>query len=97
MVTISFAFSIIAERGNCIYFPTFSIAFELSFSQCLEYNVQELEDQVFDVLLLWAGPLLGSEFHIRQTQDLTSEIRCGLFSCSSFCLLISFGIGCLAA
>ncbi|KAH7658270.1 Armadillo-like helical-containing protein [Dioscorea alata] len=36
---------------------------------------EELEDQVFDVLLLWAGPLLGSEFHIRQTQDLTSEIR----------------------
>ncbi|KAJ6840795.1 HEAT repeat-containing protein 5B [Iris pallida] len=37
---------------------------------------EELEDQVFDVLLLWADPYIGDpETHIRGTHDLTSEMR----------------------
>lgn len=38
--------------------------------------LQELQEQVFDVLLLWADPFLGNpESYIRQQQDLASELR----------------------
>ncbi|MCL7033976.1 hypothetical protein MKW94_027185 [Papaver nudicaule] len=37
---------------------------------------EELEDQVFDVLSLWASPFGGSqEYAAKQNEDLTSEIR----------------------
>jgi hypothetical protein len=37
---------------------------------------QELEDQVFDVLLLWASPFTGNpESYLSQIQDWTSELR----------------------
>ncbi|XP_072983205.1 protein SWEETIE isoform X2 [Typha latifolia] len=37
---------------------------------------EELEDQVFDVLLLWADPFAGNpESYFRQTQDWASELR----------------------
>ncbi|XP_042449151.1 protein SWEETIE-like [Zingiber officinale] len=36
---------------------------------------EELEDQVFDILLLWAGPFAGNpEVYFRQTQDLAAEL-----------------------
>ncbi|WOK94226.1 HEAT repeat-containing protein 5B isoform X6 [Canna indica] len=36
---------------------------------------EELEDQVFDVLLLWAGPFAGNpETYFRQTQDVAAEL-----------------------
>ncbi|XP_009403181.3 protein SWEETIE isoform X2 [Musa acuminata AAA Group] len=36
---------------------------------------EELEDQVFDVLLLWAGPFAGNpESYFRQAQDLAAEL-----------------------
>jgi hypothetical protein len=38
--------------------------------------IQELEDQVFDVLLLWASPFTGNpESYLSQIQDWTSELR----------------------
>jgi hypothetical protein len=38
--------------------------------------MQELEDQVFDVLLLWAGPFTGNpESYLRHIQDWASELR----------------------
>jgi hypothetical protein len=38
--------------------------------------MQELEDQVFDVLLLWASPFTGNpESYLSQIQDWTSELR----------------------
>uniref|UniRef100_J3MEI1 Uncharacterized protein n=1 Tax=Oryza brachyantha TaxID=4533 RepID=J3MEI1_ORYBR len=37
---------------------------------------EELEDQVFDVLLLWAGPFTGNpESYLRHVQDWASELR----------------------
>ncbi|TKV98793.1 hypothetical protein SEVIR_9G583700v4 [Setaria viridis] len=37
---------------------------------------EELEDQVFDVLLLWAGPFTGNpESYLRHIQDWASELR----------------------
>ncbi|OAY83386.1 HEAT repeat-containing protein 5A [Ananas comosus] len=37
---------------------------------------EELEDQVFDVLLLWAGPFAGTvESYLRHIQDWISELR----------------------
>nr|CAB3470555.1 unnamed protein product [Digitaria exilis] len=37
---------------------------------------EELEDQVFDVLLLWAGPFTGNpESYLRDIQDWASELR----------------------
>nr|XP_029117887.1 LOW QUALITY PROTEIN: protein SWEETIE [Elaeis guineensis] len=37
---------------------------------------EELEDQVFDILLLWAGPFVGNpESYIGRIQDFTSELR----------------------
>lgn len=41
----------------------------------LYHDIQELEDQVFDVLLLWAGPFAGNpESYFRQAQDLAAEL-----------------------
>lgn len=38
--------------------------------------MQELEDQVFDVLLLWASPFTGNpESYLSHIQDWASELR----------------------
>lgn len=42
---------------------------------CFSWCIKELEDQVFDILSLWAAFFTGNmEHEIKQTGDLTSKI-----------------------
>lgn len=42
------------------------------------FDMKELEDQVFDVLLLWTGIFgIPPEDELQQSEDIISEIRLG--------------------
>ncbi|RLM55986.1 HEAT repeat-containing protein 5B isoform X5 [Panicum miliaceum] len=57
---------------KCGGYPYFTVQSALRQDECRP----ELEDQVFDVLLLWAGPFTGNpESYLRHIQDWASELR----------------------
>lgn len=63
-----------AKRGTVIGFGGTISA--LLFLMVLFHSMQELEDQVFDILSLWASAFQGNpERHISETKDLQSNIR----------------------
>lgn len=76
MDTSVFTAGFYVKGGNHIYFDAIGIVAKFRFLRWYFHWKQELEDQVFDILSLWASAFGGNpEHHINQAQDLASNIR----------------------